>query len=205
MRSGNWSSLMLGERGDCLRRAVISPEYWFLRCCFRLCMTSSGTGGELLVVYTLLTVLYLTTQTDLAEMIIPDRFVFAGLAAAAVLRLYVHPLPLWDYMAAAIAGSGFLLVIGVIIGCLLRQAAIGGGDIKLYILIGVVLGLKLTLLSIFVASVVGFTAAFIQKLLKSGGETNGSLPFGPSIAAGALLCCLWGDQLLHWYWGFMQA
>jgi len=164
-----------------------------------------GFGWELVVAYTLLIVLYLTTQTDLAEMIIPDRFVFAGLAVAAALRLYDHPLPLWNYLAAAFAGSGFLLVVGVVAGRLLRQEAMGGGDIKLYVLIGLVLGLKLTLLSIFVASAVGLLAVFVQKLIRSRGTVNGPLPFGPSIAVGALLCCLWGDRLVSWYMGFVQV
>ncbi|MNG14300.1 Type 4 prepilin-like proteins leader peptide-processing enzyme [compost metagenome] len=124
---------------------------------------------------------------------------------ASGLRLFDHPLPLWNYLAAAFAGSGFLLIVGVVASRLLRQEAMGGGDIKLYVLIGMVLGLKLTLLSIFVASAVGLLVALIQKIMKSGGKVNGPLPFGPSIAIGALLCCLWGDRLLNWYWGFMHA
>ncbi|WP_127533140.1 prepilin peptidase [Paenibacillus kobensis] len=164
-----------------------------------------GSGWELVIVYTLLIVLYLTTQTDLAEMIIPDKFVFAGLAVASGLRLTDHPLPLWNYLAAAFAGSGFLLVVGVVASRLLRQEAMGGGDIKLYVLIGVVLGLKLTLLSIFVASVVGLIVALIHKLIGSGGKIDRPMPFGPSIAVSALVCCLWGDRLLSWYWSSMHA
>lgn len=170
-----------------------------------LVQTVIGSGKELAVAYTLLIVLYIVTQTDLAEMIIPDRIVFTGLAIVLGLRVFAHPLPLWNYLVAAFAGSGFLLIVGVVASRILRKEAMGGGDIKLYLFIGVVLGIKLTLLSVFVASVIGLLGALIQKLIGNREQGGGApMPFGPSIAVGALLCCLWGDSLFNWYIGLLQ-
>lgn len=158
---------------------------------------------DLALVYTLLIVLYMIVQTDLAEMIIPDFLVFTGFAVALALRTVVHPLPFWNYIVAAFAGSGFLLIVGVLAGRIMRKEALGGGDVKLYVFIGIVLGIKLTLLSIFVASLVGLILALIQSVLKRGSQ-GGPLPFGPSIAIAAMMCFLWGDRLINWYSELLQ-
>ena len=75
----------------------------------------------------------------------------------------------------------------------------GGGDIKLFLLIGLVLGTIHTLLTLFLASVVGMIVGGIVLKVRGQGRKT-PLPFGPSIAVGALLAYFYGDQLIEWYW-----
>ncbi|MBC8080154.1 MAG: prepilin peptidase [Gorillibacterium sp.] len=164
---------------------------------------SLGWQWEILIAYILLIGLYVIVQTDLAEMIIPNEIVFFGSAITLLLRLFIHPLPVWNYAIAALLCSGFLLLIGIVFEKLLKKEAMGGGDIKLYVFLGLVLGIKLTMLSLFLASLVGLLILlplqFFQR--KRVGEP---FPFGPFIAVGAWIAYIWGNQLVDWYITLLQ-
>ncbi|WP_058301311.1 prepilin peptidase [Gorillibacterium timonense] len=161
--------------------------------------TIVGQERELLITALLLIILYLIVLTDLAEMIIPDEVVLFGAIAAVLLRLFLsNPLPLWNYAAAAIGGSVFLLVIGLTFEKLLGREAMGGGDIKLYGFLGLILGVKLTALSLFLASAVGLLVLLPLQLSTKKG-TGEPVPFGPFIAIGAWIAYLWGDPMVNGY------
>jgi leader peptidase (prepilin peptidase) / N-methyltransferase len=136
-------------------------------------------------------VLIVITYTDLMEMIIPDKAVFTGIAAAIMLRAFVNPMPLWDYASAAVAAFTFLLLVSIV-----SRGGIGGGDIKLYLFIGLILGIKLTLISLFTASVL---AAVYGGIMLIVGRRKQPIPFGPFIAAGSFLAFLYGEQWVNSY------
>lgn len=157
-----------------------------------------GLKPELVPALLLIGVLLIIVQTDLTDMIIPNAVVAVAIAAALVIRLFIHPLPFWDYAAAAFVGSGALLLIGVAGSWLLKREAMGGGDIKLYVFIGLALGIKLTLLSLFLASIFGLIGGLV--LMASGAHSRGkTIPFGPYIAAGALAAYFWGNGIITAY------
>ncbi|WP_223869985.1 prepilin peptidase [Paenibacillus sabuli] len=160
-----------------------------------------GPSRELAAALLLIALLYVIVQTDLSALVIPDAVVAAGIAGALLMRLWSHPLPLWNYGAAALAGSGLLLAIGVLCSLLLRKEALGGGDVKLYVPLGLLLGLELTLLSLLLASVAGLAGALILRL---SGRDARQLPFGPAIAAGALCAYWWGAQWVDAYLRLLQ-
>lgn len=62
--------------------------------------------------------------------------------------------------------------------------AIGGGDIKLYMIISVMLNFNLTLLSLFIASLIGIIFNFNNK---------SPFAFGPYIVAGSIVSYFYGD------------
>lgn len=75
----------------------------------------------------------------------------------------------------------------------------GGGDIKLLFLTGLFLGWKRNLLCLVAACVIGIVWGLLQKK-RGGGE---AIPWGPSIALGAWLTALCGQQIIHWYLGLL--
>ncbi|WP_419873954.1 prepilin peptidase [Candidatus Pristimantibacillus sp. PTI5] len=157
-----------------------------------------GWQVELLAVLFFIGILIVIVQTDLTDMIIPNKVVTVGVIGAILVRLLVHPLPLLNYGFAALAGSGALLIIGILGSWLLKKETMGGGDIKLYVFIGLILGVKLTLLSLFLASLFGLIGGIA--LIAAGAHSKGkTIPFGPYIAAGALAAYYWGNGLIEWY------
>lgn len=67
-----------------------------------------------------------------------------------------------------------------------KKESMGGGDIKLLFVIGMVLGFPQALFSIFVGSLVGLPIAFIILLKKK----DHIIPFGPLLGIGALIVML---------------
>jgi leader peptidase (prepilin peptidase)/N-methyltransferase len=157
-----------------------------------------GWKLELLAVLFFISILIIIVQTDLTDMIIPNKVVAVGVIGAVCIRLFVHPLPLLNYGIAALVGSGALLIIGFVGSRVLKKETMGGGDIKLYVCIGLILGIKLTLLSLFLASLFGLIGGLA--LIAIGAHSRGkTIPFGPYIAVGALAAYYWGNGLIDWY------
>lgn len=85
-----------------------------------------GMQLELIASLFLISILVIIVQTDITDMIIPNVVVAWGVVGAVIIRLFIHPLPIWDYLIGAVAGSGALLAIGLLAGYLLKKEAMGG-------------------------------------------------------------------------------
>jgi len=165
---------------------------------FVLMYKQLGFNPELAVGLFFVSILIIITQTDLQAMIIPNSIVLTGVIGAIGLRVWTHPLPLTNYLIAAFVGSGILLLVGLVSSWFLKKEAMGGGDIKLYVFIGLILGIKLTALSIFFASLFGLIFG-LSLILTKRFEKQKEIPFGPYIALGSLFVYLWGERLIEWY------
>ncbi|MGG2066578.1 MULTISPECIES: prepilin peptidase [unclassified Bacillus (in: firmicutes)] len=139
-----------------------------------------GPNEQLIIVWTLLSLLFIVTITDLLYMVIPNRilFFFAGLFV--IERFFISPSLWWDGLLGAAVMFGLLYIIQVI--C---PAGIGGGDVKLLILLGFVVGTKTILLSLCFSSLFGicfFTISIAFRCM----TYKQPLPFAPFIALGTI-------------------
>lgn len=80
----------------------------------------------------------------------------------------------------------------------------GGGDIKLYAVVGLVLGWKLTLLSFFLATLIGAVIGAIG-LLTGKLKRGKPMPFGPAIVGGTLLAYYFGLEIMNWYFSLVYT
>ena len=187
------------QRGKCKGCGVkVSPIYCFTEIVtallFALCYVKFGFTAELAVALLFVSLLVIINVSDIAYMLIPNKILLFFLPFLIVSRI-VSPLePWWDSLLGAVIGFSILLLIAVV-----SKGGMGGGDIKLFLLIGLVLGTIHTLLTLFLASVVGMIVGIIVLKVRGQGRKT-PVPFGPSIAVGALLAYFYGDQLIEWYW-----
>lgn len=81
-----------------------------------------------------------------------------------------------------------------------KGRGMGGGDFKLSIFLGLVLGFPLSVLGIMLSFLIGsiFSVGLIILGKKKLGQT---IPFGPFMSLGALVTLFWGSQILNWYLG----
>ncbi|KIL36245.1 hypothetical protein SD71_09315 [Cohnella kolymensis] len=177
----------LGEMATAL---LFMATYWVI-----------GFKLELIVALFFICILVVITQTDLQEMRIPNAVVATGVVGALGLRLWIHPLPLWDYLTGMLVGSGILFTIGIVSGWILKRETMGAGDVKLYVFIGLILGIKLTVFSLFAASVIGLVIGLFQRV-QGKQDKYAEVPFGPSIALGSLFVYFFGEHVLNWYLGY---
>ena len=160
---------------------------------FALSFYKLGFSMELVVAILFMSLLVIITVSDIAYMLIPDKVLLPFAVVFLVLRLVVPLDPWWDSLAGAVVGFSILLLIAVV-----SKGGMGGGDIKLFFLIGLVLGCMQTLLTLFLAAVIGSIVGIVI-LKKSGQGRKTPVPFGPSIALAAVITYFWGDNLVAWY------
>ncbi len=137
---------------------------------------------------------------DLKWMILPNRILFPLIAlAAGYLGLEVL---LYGGLQDQLRHVALGLLCGAGIFWALFAASkgrwIGGGDVKLGILMGLMLGPQLALLAIFTASLLG---SFVSIVLMSTHKLsrNQQVPFGPYLILGFFIAVLWGQSLVDWY------
>ena len=80
------------------------------------------------------------------------------------------------------------------------REAMGFGDVKFMLTLGAFLGWPGALFCIGAGSVIGAVAGGAMLLTRRLGE-HGRIPFGPYLAAGALLWIAAGPDLVRWYFG----
>nr|WP_057313609.1 A24 family peptidase [Paenibacillus sp. Soil766]KRE93173.1 hypothetical protein ASG89_06620 [Paenibacillus sp. Soil766] len=198
----------LGLRGACRYcRAKISPIYpigeLVTAVAFAVTTWLIGPSLELIVGLVFVSILMICSIADSRYRIIPDKVVFSGMIVAFLLRIWIHPLPLWNYSVAFIVGGGVLYLVALASVLIMKKEGMGGGDIKLLAFIGLIVGIKLTLFTLFVASLFGTIYGLVQIRVKSSREDQG-IPFGPFIAAGAFFSYFWGESVINWYLSFIH-
>lgn len=185
-------------RGKCRKcKAEISPIYLITELVtgvlFAFAYWTIGFQLELIIAILFISLLVIITVSDIAYMLIPNK-ILLFFAPLLIIGRIVTPLePWWDSIMGAFVGFVILLIIAII-----SKGGMGGGDIKLFFVIGIVLGTINTLLTLFVASVIGMiTGVIILKLRGQGRKTP--IPFGPSIALAAIIVYFYGNNIISLY------
>lgn len=109
-----------------------------------------------------------------------------------IVNAILDPGNLPEYLIGFVSVSGFLLLIYF----LTKGRGIGGGDIKLMAVAGLLLGWKLILLSLCLGCIIG---SVIHLLLMKFCSKDKVLAFGPYLSAGIVISMLAGNQMISWY------
>jgi leader peptidase (prepilin peptidase) / N-methyltransferase len=188
----------LFQRGKCRQcKARISPLYPIMEfltgVLFVVVPLILGWTTEIFVGWTLVSLFIIITVSDIKYMLIPDKILlfFAGIFLLE--RIFIPLSPWWDSLLGATIGFTLLLVISIV-----SKGGMGGGDIKLYALIGFVLGTKLVLMSLFIATLLGALIGMIGIGLGLV-ERKKPIPFGPFIAVGTLIAYFYGQTIFTAY------
>ncbi|HBS60041.1 MAG TPA: prepilin peptidase [Firmicutes bacterium] len=129
---------------------------------------------------------------DLDRQIIPDQLNLGG-AVLGLLAAAVSHTAFTDVLAGGLAGGVIMLLIAIV-----SRGGMGGGDIKMMAWIGLFLGLKMTMLALFLSFVIGGLASLIL-ILAGRKRRKDFIPFGPFLAAGGFTAYVFGPAILAWY------
>jgi leader peptidase (prepilin peptidase)/N-methyltransferase len=188
--------------------------------------------------------------TDMETKLLPDAMTLPGIALGILFSLFVpvndlasrimpglvsvgmrgeiswHLWSLADSLLGAAVGASFLYGAAAIYLRARGVEGMGFGDVKLMAMIGAFLGTKLTVLTIFAASLAGSlfglgTVLAVWMKRRRRIEARGTstvearrrawtsarlalryyeMPFGVFLGSMALVSFFFGNQLLHWYW-----
>jgi leader peptidase (prepilin peptidase)/N-methyltransferase len=192
--------------------------------------------------------------TDAEMFLLPDKMTLPGLALGLVFSLFVpvndlasqllpgivslpinsgitaHLFSLADSILGAVVGSAFIYGAGAIYLRARGVEGMGFGDVKLMAMVGAFLGVKLTIFTIFTASIAGSLFGLSTVLIvwmkrtrrrmalnhEPGPQArrrawasasialrHHQMPFGVFLGSMAMLAFFFGDGFLRWYWGLL--
>ncbi len=148
---------------------------------------------EYVLIAVFISLLVIVTVSDMYHRIVPDIVLLISAPILLVLRI-LSPLITWQSgLIGAALGFGFMYLMALYGKKRFKTEALGGGDIKLYALIGLVLGFETVFLSILIAGLLGLLYVLIVR------PQGKYIPFVPFIAAGALLAYFVGPLFNEWY------
>jgi prepilin signal peptidase PulO-like enzyme (type II secretory pathway) len=137
---------------------------------------------------------------DIKYMLLPDRimFIMYGIAGLGLLFQFAMGRSLADIkniiLAVLICGGIFWVIYQISKG-----KWIGGGDVKLGFLLGLLIATPmLSFLMLFLASFLA-TALAIPLLASKKLKRSTKIPFGPFLIGGAIVTVLYGQNILDWY------
>lgn len=81
-----------------------------------------------------------------------------------------------------------------------KGRGIGGGDVKLMAVTGLLIGWKLNVLGFLLGCILGSIIHVCRMKLSGEGRT---LAMGPYLAMGIAISVMWGEQMIAWYLSFM--
>lgn len=129
--------------------------------------------------------------TDLEHQIIPNAVTYPGTVVGIILSAASGALGP-SVVAAVAAGAVFLLL------SLVSRGGIGGGDIKLAAMIGAFLGTPAVVVALFLAVALGAAAGLMLLALRLRNRKD-MIPFGPAMAAGAMIAVFGSNAIVQWY------
>ncbi|WP_338083090.1 prepilin peptidase [Bacillus tianshenii] len=156
-----------------------------------------GWTYELVIAWTLISMLIIIVITDIHYMLIPNKILLFFFLLFIFERFFIPYQTLPNHLIGLAVGFAIPALVA-----LLSKGGMGGGDIKLFAVLGFVLGWKMVILTFFLSSLIGMMAALIGMLF--GKVKRGvPFPFGPSIAVAALIGYFAGEQILNLYFSLL--
>ncbi len=159
-----------------------------------------GLSPDLGIALLYFTLLLLILVIDLEHRLILNVIVYPA-AVIVLLVNIVFPSPeLVPGFLNSLAGGGTGLLLFLLI-LIVSRGGMGLGDVKMAGLLGLMLGLPLNFVAIFLAVVSGGLIAGASLLFKRKNRRQ-AIAFGPFLAIGTMAAILWGQLILDWYLGF---
>lgn len=151
---------------------------------FAVCYHSFGFSINLLVALVFVSSLITIIISDIEYMIILDEVLVVG--TLAIVLIYIFGLGFTQTAYHIYSGLGaFIAMYALKIAGdkAFKKESLGGGDIKLMFLFGLVLGFPMSICTIFLATFIAFPVALI--ILISSKENI--IPFGPFLSMSAII------------------
>lgn len=146
-----------------------------------------GIGARTLSLLVFFSILIAVSFIDLDTQKIPDVLTLPGMGMGLILSFWTISIVRSGIGIAV--GVGILYIVAIIGRFLLKQDAMGGGDIKLLGMVGSFLGPISVLLTLFFGALVG--------LIVSVPMGKRRVPFGPFLSAGAFITAIWGERIIN--------
>ena len=182
------------QGGKCRECKVKMPiSYLLMEICtgilFAVCYHVFDTPLEIAIAIIFVSSLIIIIISDIEYMIILDEVLI--FAIAGIIILDIANIGFYETSIKVLCGAGAfatMLLIKKIGDFMFKQESLGGGDIKLMFLIGLVIGYEMSICNIFLATFIAFPIALFLLITKK----DNMIPFGPFLSMAAIILYIWG-------------
>jgi leader peptidase (prepilin peptidase)/N-methyltransferase len=143
-------------------------------------------------------VLVMVFMFDYRASVIPDRVTIPGMVIVLLCNI-VLGMPIPELLLGGLLIGGFFAVQFLISS----GRWVGGGDVRMGMLMGFLLGPILGIVALFISYVSG-AAIGVLLLAFQRRKMNSHVPFGTFLALATFVCMFFGDKLFNWYLGLFS-
>jgi len=182
------------QRGKCsICKAKLPISYLLMEICtgilFSVCYHIFGLKLELVTALIFVSSLMIIIISDIEYMIILDEVLI--FAIAGIILIDIIDIGIYETSIKILSGIGAfttMLLIKKLGDVIFKQESLGGGDIKLMFLIGLVIGYPMSVCNIFFATFIAFPIALFLLMSKK----DNIIPFGPFLSMSSIILYIWG-------------
>ena len=182
------------QKGKCRQCNSKMPiSYLLMEICtgllFAVCYHVFDSPLEIAKAIVFVSSLIIIIISDIEYMIILDEVLIISIAGIIILNIV--DIGFYEASIKVLCGAGAfatMLLIKKLGDFMFKQDSLGGGDIKLMFLIGLVIGYDMAICNIFFATFIAFPIALFLLLTKK----DNIIPFGPFLSMAAILLYIWG-------------
>ena len=180
-----------GKCSKCKTKLPIS--YLLIEICsgmlFAVCYHVFDLKLQLITALIFVSSLIIIIISDIEYMIILDEVLI--FAIFGIILVDIIDIGLYETSIKIISGTGSFITMYLIkkLGdSMFKQESLGGGDIKLMFLVGLVIGYPMSVCNIFFATFIAFPIALYLLIRKK----DNIIPFGPFLSMSAIILYIWG-------------
>lgn len=152
----------------------------------------------LILLFIYFSILIFTFFYDLIYLEVADHVLIPGILLALTATILPQTPEVISALFGALIGFAFFS-LQILIS---RGKWIGGGDLRIVIFMGLILGWKLLILALILSYFVGAIISSIIILSKKG-SLKSRIPFAPFLVIGTLTAFFYGQPILNWYLNFL--
>ena len=189
--------LLRGKCRSCKRSISIQyPLVEFITGAIFIFVFTQNMESQHLVIFLIISaILVLISVIDTLVKSIYQSHLFILLALAIIFRSFIDPMnDFKDLFYGPLAFGGFLAVLRWVGGKIYKREAMGIGDVKLAVILGFMLNLKLAVVALYVSFISASLVGFYMLIIKRKSERI--LPFAPFLSLGAIIAYFYGQQII---------
>lgn len=191
-------------RGKCrfCKKKIGSHYFWveFVTVIAFVLVAIFGTCGTGIILWNLffVSILIFLASFDAQFGEVPDEISLPAILLALIGSAFAFTLAPASAILGALVGGGFFAAI--VVGS--NGKWMGGGDIRLGLLLGALTGWRGFFIALFIAALVG-SAIGIFEIYRGHKRLKSIIPFAPFLTGGGVIAILFAEKIWAWYLGLL--
>ena len=182
-------------------KAKISIRYFLIEILTALVFLIMYLNFKDNIIYCIFSIIFFSIMIILAfidfeHMILPDELTLGGAVLFFVYSFFNPYLSTKESITAGIGGALFFALLYFFYLKVRKIEALGFGDVKMMLMIGFFLGIKKTIIMVFISSFLGLIVGLFFIIFKKK-TMQFAMPFGTFLSIGSLLSFLYSEKIFN--------